>query len=313
MLFGETVLVTGANGFIGQNVVARLCQDGWAVKGTVRSFYNGPACSNLSLTMTGDLAEFTDFDALLKNCSAVIHLAARAHKGGHQRLFDRANIDVTTKLAEAAVAHGVQRFIYISSAGVMGNLTSRAVSEADEPNPESPYAASKYHSELKLREITENSSISTVILRPTLVYGEHNPGNMGRLGRLIKTRIPLPFAGIQNSRDFLHIDHLTDIISAALSRNDIKKDQTFLVSDGVPLSTPELIRYLSEGMRIKVRMVAVPQTLLLSIAKFPMLGSVEKLTESFNVDCSLKRAVFGSLSRDEVIRRVIAVGQAMAS
>jgi nucleoside-diphosphate-sugar epimerase len=314
--FRGEVFITGANGFIGRETVKRFLAEGWRVRAAVRSEAGCGTESGdrLSIVQVGDIAAVTDWAPLLSGCSVVVHLAARAHQTGEAPdasagLFRRINVDASGSLAKGAVAAGVKRFVFISSTGVMGDFSDRPFTEADQPRPSSEYGKSKWQAEQALSEITGQTGLELVILRPTLVYGPGNPGNLDRLMRLIRTGLPLPLAAVRNRRSFLNVGHLAEIIGRAAQLPEAA-GKTVLLADGNDLSTPDLIRALAEGMGARARLFSVPPSLLLLGGR--MLGrsrDVERLLGSLQVDVALKTSLFGAFSREETIRGLIETGR----
>jgi nucleoside-diphosphate-sugar epimerase len=314
-LRGE-VFITGASGFVGRETVRQFLADGWRVRAAVRSV---EGCGlepgeHLSIVPAGDITAVTDWGPLLSGCDTVVHLAARAHMTGEApdasaELFRRINVDASVSIARGAAASGAKRFVFISSAGVMGDFSERPFTETDQPRPMSEYAQSKWQAEQALSEIAGETGLELVILRPTLVYGPGNPGNLDRLMRLIQTGLPLPLAGVRNRRSFLNVGHLAAIICSAAQLPEAG-GKTVLLADGTDLSTPELVRALAEGMGVRVRLFPVPPSLLLLAAK--LLGrsrDVKRLLGSLQVDVTLKISLFGTFPREKTIQELIETGK----
>lgn len=316
MSHGE-VFITGASGFVGRETVKRFLAGGWQVRAAVRS---AEKCAiepdaRLSIVEAGDITCVTDWAPLLAGCNVVVHLAARAHQTNEAPdaaadLFQRTNVDVSARLIRGAAAAGVQRFVFVSSAGVMGDFSERPFTEADPPRPKSEYAKSKWQAEQALGEVARETGIELVILRPTLVYGPGNPGNLDRLMRLIRTGLPLPLGAVRNRRSFLNVGHLAGIVCSAAQLPEAA-GKTVLLADGNDLSTPDLVRTLAEGMGARARLFAVPPSLLLLGGR--MLGrsrDVERLLGSLEVDVALKTSLFGAFPREETMRGLIEAGRA---
>jgi nucleoside-diphosphate-sugar epimerase len=124
------------------------------------------------------------------------------------------------------------------------------------------------------------------ILRPTLVYGAGNPGNMERLMKLIKTGFPLPLGSINNRKSFLYVGNLVDAIITCLDHPNAK-NQTFIVSDGEALSTTDLIRRLGKALGKSPLLLPIPAELLRLTTK--LLGKADigdRLLGSLQVDSS---------------------------
>ncbi|MEK1889313.1 MAG: NAD-dependent epimerase/dehydratase family protein [Phyllobacterium sp.] len=313
----KEILVTGAAGFVGRETVKQLLAEGWKVRALVRTADTNPLAfhAGLSVQEVGDIAAVADWSSLVSGCDVVVHLAARAHKTGEgpnaaRELFRRVNVDATVELAKAAAAARVKRLVFVSSAGVMGDFSARPFTEADPPQPASEYAISKWQAEQALREICRQSNMELVVLRPVLVYGPGNPGNLERLMRLVASGLPLPLASVDNRRSLLNVRHLATIIGRALELAEAN-GKTVLLADGNDLSTPELVRTFAKGMGIKARLFPIPPLLLLAAAR--LLGrshDAERLLGSLQVDVTLKTNLFGALPREETLRGLIETGQA---
>ena len=210
------VLVTGANGFVGRAVVARLAADGVAVRAAVRRT-GAPFPPNVRIVAGTDLDHLAEWRDALQGVSAVVHCAARVHRLADDdadplAAFRRANRDATAALAEAAAAAGVARFVFLSSIGVHGAETfGRPFAAADAPAPCSPYAISKHEAENELARIGAERGLEVVVLRPPLVYGPDAPGNFATLLRAVDRGLPLPLGAIRNRRSFVAVSytHLT--------------------------------------------------------------------------------------------------------
>ena len=126
--------------------------------------------------------------------------------------FRLINTDLTLNLARQAAAAGVNRFVFLSSIGVNGNQNIKPFLESDAPNPQEPYAISKYEAEQGLFKLAKEADMEVVIIRPPLVYGVNAPGNFGRLMSWASKKylMPLPLGLVGNSRSLVAIDNLID-------------------------------------------------------------------------------------------------------
>ena len=155
----KTILVTGASGFVGHALVQSLCKNEYDVRATVRSESGAASIRAMPLTNKptvynlGELNETTDWDEALQSCDTVIHCAARAHvlkeiSSNPYDIYRQINSRVTEHLAMEAHRHGVRRFIFLSSVGVLGhNSGDTPFNDDSPPNPESPYATAKWEAE----------------------------------------------------------------------------------------------------------------------------------------------------------------------
>lgn len=256
----KIILVTGANGFIGRALVKSLCINGYDVRATVRS--NATFTSTATHWNLGELTDKTDWQQALKNVDTVIHCAARAHvlretTTNPLDVYRQANTHVTTNLARQASEHGVRRFIFLSSIGVLGQ-TSDATAFTDDsaPNPHVPYAQAKWEAEQALHALP--NTMDKVIIRPPLVYGAGVKGNFGTLLKVLNKRIPLPLGAVKNKRQFIGIDNLIDFIQTCIEPEKLI-NETFLIADKEVLSTTQLLRNLAQALGINALLLPVPQ------------------------------------------------------
>jgi len=221
----------------------------------------------------------------------VIHLAARVHvMDGKQAkplaAFRTINTDGTYRLARTAANMGVKRFIFISTVKVNGEDSSTSYTEKDSPNPQDPYAISKWEAEQILRDVSAKTGMETIIIRPPLVYGPAVRANFLRLLHLVDQGIPLPFARINNYRSLIYIGNLVDAIATCINHPNAG-NQTFLVSDQDDVSTPDLIRLISSAMDKPTRLFSFPPNILSLFAT--MIGKknlYDRLCGSLTVDAS---------------------------
>jgi nucleoside-diphosphate-sugar epimerase len=210
----------------------------------------------------GAIGPKTDWSGALRGMGTVIHLAALAHQTDPRRQPDGAefmavNAAGTRRLAEAALRGGVSRLIFVSSVGAVAEASDAVIDEETVPHPVSPYGRSKLAGEQAVRETLDGSATDWCILRPVLVYGPGNPGNMARLLRLVRTGLPLPLAGIRNRRSFLYVGNLVDAIDRLVAAPG-RLGRTFNVADDEAVSTPDLIRLVAAAAGRKARLWPAP-------------------------------------------------------
>lgn len=285
-----TVMVTGANGFVGRALLERLGRESdYLALAGVRDASGDAAATVRRL---GNLAHLPADPALLAGVDVVVHCAARVHvmretSGDPLADFRAVNVHGSLQLARAAAAAGVRRFIYLSTIKVHGEGTSPGQPfTADSPLfPHDPYARSKQEAEQALRVLAQESGMELVIIRPPLVYGPGVKGNFLSLLRWVQRGIPLPLGSIDNRRSLVALDNLIDLIMTCLV-HPAAVNRAFLVSDGVDLSTTELLRQLAAALGRPVRLLPVPPRWLAWAAR--MLGRPalsERLCGSLQVDC----------------------------
>lgn len=281
------VLITGANGFIGKQLLRSLINRDIDVVGAVRNL-NLDEASNL--VSSPSLSADADWSELLINRDIVIHLAGRAHvlkeeSDNPLELFRAINVAGTIKLAQQAIQAGVKRFIFISSIGVNGNTTTdKPFFAEDTPNPIEAYAISKYEAEKALQELSYHSGMELVIIRPPLVYGAEAPGNFGKLISLVSKGYPLPLGAINNKRSFVSVNNLISLITTCME-HPLATNQIFLVSDDNDVSTTELLSIVNDMLMIRYRLIPIPTFLLVCI--FGILGKravIQKMCCSLQVN-----------------------------
>lgn len=279
------ILVTGANGFVGRALCRELAQRSVQYRAVVRD-----RAQNGEIAL-GDFDERTDWAKAIEGCTAVIHLANRAHilhETAENALdeFRRTNVKATINLARSAASGGANRFVYVSSIGVNGVTTPRhkPFLESDVPNPCNDYARSKWEAECALREIEAQTGLDVVIVRPPLVYGGDAPGNFALMVHALRRGMPLPFGSIENARSFVYVRNLTDALILCASHRGAAGN-TFLVADNEEISTTDLLRQLANAMHIHARLFPCPTTLLRLAAKLAgRTDMVSRLLDSLRVD-----------------------------
>lgn len=279
-----TVLVTGASGFVGRALLARLERDAHRrVRTAGRRRPPRPA----AFVKVGDIGAMTDWSKALRQIDAVVHLAARVHamrESAPDPLaeFRAVNVEGTLALARQAAKAGVRRFVYLSSIKVNGDWGT--FTEGDAPSPADPYAVSKWEAEQGLRAMERETGMDVVVVRPPLVYGPGVKGNFQSLLRAIARGLPLPLGAIDNRRSLIGVDNLADFIVSCLD-HPAAAGRTFLVSDGEDLSTPELVRRLARAMNRPARLIPVPAMVIrLGAAALGKSATAHRLLGSLQVD-----------------------------
>jgi len=258
----STILVTGANGFIGRVLYARLRDGDHEVRAAVRDQINCGGCC-----VVGDIGPATLWNGVLDRIDTVIHLAARVHVlddhlADPMREFRRVNVEGTAALAYAAVQAGVRRFVYVSSIKVNGEATHGVPFRGEHPpNPQDSYAVSKFEAEQRLFQVGKKHGLQVVVIRPPLVYGPGVKGNLLRLLDCVYRGIPLPLARVDNRRSLIGVENLVDVIVRCVDHPDAA-GEIFLVSDGEDVSTSELVQGLAQCFDRPARLLSVPPSLL---------------------------------------------------
>ena len=307
------ILSTGSTGFVGKALMSALHTKRHEISVPMR--VQSESSTSLNSFVIGDIDATTNWSSALHGVDAVIHLAARVHVMRDTAIdplaeFRRVNTEGTLNLARQAATVGIRRFIFLSTIGVNGNSTAhgKIFTETSASLPHDPYSVSKHEAEVGLRAISKSTGMEIVIIRPTLVHGSKAPGNFGKLTRLVAKGLPLPLACIDNRRSLVGIDNLVDFIITCLE-HPAAANETFLVSDGEDLSTPDLIRRMARALDRPARLLPVPKSVLMAAAA--MLGKrdmAQRLCGSLQVDISKARALLGwnpPVSVDEGLRRAV--------
>ena len=290
------ILVTGATGFVGRALCAHLTQNGCEVHAAVRTSSNGVQASHI--VTVGEIGPNTDWAQSVAGCDVVVHLAARVHVmkeivADPAALFDAVNTVATANLVRAAARAGVKRFVFISTVKVNGESTApgHTFKETDIPAPQDAYAFSKYNAERGLKEYATQHGMEWVIIRPPLVYGPGVKANFAALANAAAWGWPLPLGSIRNQRSLVALDNLVDFI-ACCTQHPQAANQTFLISDGHDLSTPELVRQLARAAGSTARLPRISVALLkMAAALLGKKGAVERMSESLQVDISKAQAL----------------------
>jgi nucleoside-diphosphate-sugar epimerase len=263
-LRGSIVVVTGASGFVGRHLVARLANEGARVRSLVRPGSPIPAESEAHV-----LRDLSDVEALaraMRGADAVVHRAARTHvlRETHRdpaAEFHRVNVEGTRAVMDAAVSGGAPKVVLVSS-------IFAAAAEGDQRNPAglTPYGASKLAAEQVAHGIAGERGVMLAVLRPPVVYGPGMRGNQLRLFDLVARGLPLPLGAVRNRRSVLFVENLVHAIECALAM-PVARERAYEVSDGQDLSTPEFVRLIGEALDVRVRLVRIPLTLLAAVAR----------------------------------------------
>lgn len=273
-LAGETIGVTGANGFVGRAVVAAILGGGGNPVALVRDDRAAGAVAAPDIRRVGEINGSTEWQPHLRGCSLVIHLAARVHVMAEKdadplAAFLRVNRDGSRKLAEACSRAGVRRLVFVSSVKVNGEETqfdaarghATPFTEADSPAPLDAYGQSKWEAEKALFDLAAKSCLEVSVVRPPLVYGPGVGGNMRRLLALVHRGMPLPLGAVDNRRSLIGVRNLADLLLLA-GQHPRAAGRVFLARDRVDLSTPGLIRALARALETRARLFSVPVPLL---------------------------------------------------
>jgi UDP-glucose 4-epimerase len=224
------IFVSGATGFIGQQLLARLKEQDTRLKVLTRSShseYEAVVC---------DLASEVIPEDALDGVDTVFHLAGYAHdlrdSGRLERVYRSVNVDATVHLAQLAVLSGVKRFVFVSSVKAGGSaVVGHCMSEVDQGEPEDIYGKTKREAEIKLLEIGRHSGMHVSIMRPSLVYGPGVKGNLRLMQAGIEKGWFLPLPEVNNRRSMIHVDDLVQAL-ILVAEDDRANGEIYIATDG---------------------------------------------------------------------------------
>lgn len=285
----KTVLVTGAFGFVGTELLGHLTSAGYKVIAASRSPANmhGGVIESVVLP-SPETATDLEFDRLLSGVDHVVHLAGIAHTQLRQRdaaaAYHNANFLLTERLAKSAVRSISGKFVFVSSIRAQcGGFHNGVAVETDRPHPTDDYGRTKLQAENAIATILVGGNFS--ILRPMLVYGAGVRGNMGALIRLAKLPLPLPFASLRARRSLLSRSSLCRAIVHCL-REPATDRGTFIVADKKALTPLQIIAALRAGLGRGPGLFHCPPALLGAAAKLLMQSNRWETLSNDSVACS---------------------------
>jgi len=285
------VLISGSNGFVGKNLSQYLDQDSALLN--LASFER-----SLLESHQIDIQNFM----YERNANVVIHLAGIAHdfKGNiNLTQYSRVNTDLTIKLFDAFVLSQAEVFIFLSSAKSVTDISSSLLTEETICNPQTDYGKSKLAAEeyILSKELSKNKRI--YILRPCMIHGPENKGNLNLLFKIVSKSIPWPLGAFENKRSFCSIDNLMFIFKELIEREDIPSG-IYNVADDEPLSTNELIGLIAQSQYRSPKIWSISRSLIDKVARIgdklnlPLnTERLQKLTSSYVVSNAKIKAAIG--------------------
>jgi len=267
------LLLTGANGFVGKNL---------------KSYLTG-LCNTEELTR----ADLNDLKfSSIKNSTNVVHLAGLAHdlKNTNQvEAYYHVNFELTKKLYDAFLTSNASKFIFISSVKAAADTVESVLSEDVFPDPLTHYGKSKLKAEQYIQSQPLPVGKSYYILRPCMIHGPSNKGNLNLLYQLVRKGLPYPLASFENKRSFLSIENLCYVIKELMVQTDVPSG-IYHISDDEPLSTNDVVKIFSMSLKRKPVLWHINKSFIYFIAKIGdqlklSLNSekLNKLTENYIV------------------------------
>ncbi|MCH8549176.1 MAG: SDR family oxidoreductase [Balneolaceae bacterium] len=305
------LLLTGATGFLGSRLLfAIVSNSGFDLCCASRQSSRDARFKSFKVP---GLHSGVDWSEALFGQEVVVHSAARAHIMKEEvsdplAEYRRVNVEGTLGLARQAAAANVKRFIFVSSIKVNGEQTKPGVrfSLESKPKPGDNYGLSKWEAEQGLWDISKDTGMEVVIVRPPLVYGPRVKGNFASMMTLATRNLPLPLGAVNNKRSLVALDNLVDLIIRCID-HPAAANQTFLVSDDQDVSTTELLTMITKAAGNKPRLIPVPLGLLrLGAAVLGKKAVADRLLGNLQVDITHTKDTLGwkpPISVEEGIRR----------
>lgn len=278
----QRILLTGSSGFVGQNLLEYL--EGFEIDSITRNQLNTPSIEQLN------------------SCNTLIHLAGKAHdlkQTSNPQEYYQVNFELTKKLYNSFLQSDVKKFIFISSVKAAADTVERVLNEAIKPSPQTDYGKSKLMAEEYIQSQILPEGKSYYILRPCMIHGPGNKGNLNLLYKLVAKGIPYPLAAFENKRSFLSIENLCFVMRELLERSDIPSG-IYQIADDESLSTNELVTEIAGTLHQKPRLWKIPSSWLRLAArvgdrlKLPLnTERLHKLTENYVVTNQKIKAALG--------------------
>lgn len=292
------ILITGVHGFVGSNLVKALSKEHTIYGLDIVS----PLKNGVKFTFGWDYLEKKDG---IPEVDAIIHLAGKAHDTKNQSAADvyfKINTELTKKIYDYYLcSERAKKFIFFSSVKAAADrVVGEFVDENVVPAPVGPYGESKIAAEEYIRSKEDErikAGKETYILRPCMIHGPGNKGNLNLLYSVVKKGFPWPLGAFENKRTFMSIDNLCFIINGLMT-NDVESG-IYHVNDDEPISTNELIDIICSAMGKKAHIWRIPRGLMECVAKIggalhlPLNSErLQKLTENYiSSNAKIKKAL----------------------
>lgn len=275
------ILITGVHGFVGSNLVAYLKESNTIYGLDIVS----PVVDGVVQTYSWD-----DLDAgRVPDVDAVIHLAGKAHDTKNKaaaEVYFRVNTGLTQKIFDYFLASGAKKFVFFSTAKAAADRVEDVLTEEVIPAPVGPYGESKIKAEEYILSKSLPDGKSCYILRPCMIHGPGNKGNLNLLYSVVRKGIPWPLGAFENRRTFTSVENVCFVVNGLLTQN--VESGIYNMGDDEALSTNELIQEICKSLGKKAHIWRLPKGLMTSISKIggwlhlPLNPDrLQKLTESY--------------------------------
>ena len=254
------ILITGVHGFVGSNLVKALSKEHTIYGLDIIS----PTKEGVSYTYSWD---FLDREEDIPEVDAIIHLAGKAHDTKNKTVSDvyfKVNTGLTQKIYDYFLKSKAKKFIFFSTAKAAADKVEGILTEDVVPSPVGPYGESKIAAEKYIQEHLSGEK-QVYILRPCMIHGPGNKGNLNLLYNVVKKGIPWPLGAFENRRTFTSIDNLSFVINGLLTK-DVPTG-IYNMGDDEALSTNELIEEICKSLGKKAHIWKLPKGLMYTVAK----------------------------------------------
>lgn len=265
----KSIIISGVSGFMGSNLNDYL-KNNYNIIGLSRNKENNP----------NTLSYEDVYNEGLDDHFAFIHLAGKAHdlkNSSEEEDYFKVNTDLTIKLFDLFLESKCQTFIFMSTVKAAADKVDGVLTEKTISSPKTPYGKSKKAAEdyILSKKLPENKNV--YILRPCMVHGPNNKGNLNLLYKLVNKNIPYPLGKFENKRSFLSVNNLCFIIKALIEQKP--ESGVYNIADDEAISTNELINVIAATLGKKPLILKLPKQLIHNFAK---LGDILKLPLNSN-------------------------------
>ncbi|TKC13075.1 NAD-dependent epimerase/dehydratase family protein [Pedobacter polaris] len=260
------IFITGSNGFVGLNLNKYLNK------------IHGIQLENVSRNNLSNLD-----NNYFSNGDAIVHLAGKAHdlkKNSNPEEYYQVNFELTTKLYDAFLKSDSTKFIFVSSVKAAADSVDGILTEEAIPTPLTDYGKSKLMAERYIQEQPLPLGKSYYILRPCMIHGPGNKGNLNLLYKFVQKGIPYPLAAFENKRSFLSIENLCFVIASLLDKKI--PSGIYHIADDEALSTNEVVKILASSLAKKPKLWAIPSNLIYGLSKIGDILRLPLNTERLN-------------------------------
>jgi UDP-glucose 4-epimerase len=305
------IVVTGASGFIGSNLVPALVAANFEIVCILEPGAKNPFVG--AETFSADICTDRGLSEALAGAKVVVHLAGRNHvlqETAKDPLaeYRRVNVDGTRNVVRAAASSGVKSFVHMSSVKAMGEGAEGILTENDKCDPQTPYGISKQESEEVVRSESGRSGMKSAILRLPMVYGPGNKGNMPRMIRWADRGFPFPLVQPDNLRSMVYVGNVAAAVIAVLESlcSGRMTQGTYIVKDETDYSTRMIYSSICRELGKVPRFLPLPAAL--GRIAGAISGDFRKVTSSFRVSSAKIQEEIGfvpPVSAEEGIARTV--------